>query len=591
MRIRFRKAWAAVLGAGVVAYGSGVGAQAPEIYGPIKSGQTLWSVAKELKPRYPTMTLYEVIEALHVANPRAFVGDSKQLRADASLMLPKPADAWTLADRQNLPASQRSATPAPAAVASASAAPQVTATSAPSSSTPTAASASAPAAAATTAPVVETAQPNAVPPAATPSAGGAVIRASATTSSDEQTLAEVQRLREAGKPQQALEQLLPLAGRLGGDPDFDYLLGSTALDAGEYNHAVIALQRVVYQRPNDAAARLELGLSHMALRNYDRARAEFDRIEAMAPPKDVAAVIAQANAAMAQREQAESKWWRGIVRATAGFDNNVNASTSENQFLGFELDPQSQETDSPFLGGGVGLRAAVPLSGDMEFSGGVGVDHRHYPDASFVDSTLGRVDFAISKRWERIVLALANEYHYGLLDGGYNNRGAASTLTAGYTFPTVLLTGQLRRGTLRFNDAIESRDVDQLSTSVAVRWQPVPTLALGLALSIGDDEARQPGSDYSRDLTAIRGSLIWQANTDIQLQTSMGWLNADYPDPFFGFKREDDQFSIDASANWTGLLPYDWVFTPNARYVDNDSTVTLFKYDRFVVGFTASRGF
>ena len=38
--------------------------------------------------RYPTMTLYEVIEALHVANPRAFVGDSKQLRADASLMLP-----------------------------------------------------------------------------------------------------------------------------------------------------------------------------------------------------------------------------------------------------------------------------------------------------------------------------------------------------------------------------------------------------------------------------------------------------------------------------------------------------------------------
>ena len=109
MRIRFRKAWAAVLGAGVVAYGSGVGAQAPEIYGPIKSGQTLWSVAKELKPRYPTMTLYEVIEALHVANPRAFVGDSKQLRADASLMLPKPADAWTLADRQNLPASQRAA--------------------------------------------------------------------------------------------------------------------------------------------------------------------------------------------------------------------------------------------------------------------------------------------------------------------------------------------------------------------------------------------------------------------------------------------------------------------------------------------------
>ena len=580
MRIRFRKAWAVVLGASTVAYGSTVGAQGPQVYGPIKSGQTLWGVASELKPQYPSMTLFEIIEALHVANPEAFIGNSKQLKADVSLMLPTQKDARTLAERQNLPASQRS--PAPGQVAATPvAAPTTVATATTPTPSVTTSESPTPTAPAATTPT----------PTATPKAPTVVIRSSSANASEQQTLAQARALRESGNPQQALELLLPLAGSLGGDPDFDYLLGSTALDAGEYNHAVFALQRVVYLQPDFAGARLELGLSHMALRNFERANAEFDYVESLNPPQEVADVIARSRAAMSQRERAASKLWRAVVRARSGFDSNVNASTSDNRFLGFELDPQNQETDSLFLGVGAGIRTAIPLGNEVEFYGGVSADHSHYPDADFVDSTLGRADFGISKRWQRVFVALNNEYHYGLIDGGYNNRGAASSLLGGYSFGTVLLTGQLRSGTLRFNDAIDNRDVDQLSTSAAVRWQPMPTVALGFAVSVGEDDARQSGSDYSRDLTAIRGSLTWQADTNIQVQTSLGLLNADYPDPFFGMTREDDQFSIDASAVWTDLLPYDWVFTPNARYIDNDSTVTLFKYDRFVVGFTASRGF
>ena len=73
-----------------------VGAQAPELYGPVQRGQTLWGIVSELKPRYPSMTRFELLEALHAANPDAFIGDTRQLRADAALVLPAPQAAREL---------------------------------------------------------------------------------------------------------------------------------------------------------------------------------------------------------------------------------------------------------------------------------------------------------------------------------------------------------------------------------------------------------------------------------------------------------------------------------------------------------------
>lgn len=578
-----------------------VGAQAPELYGPVQRGQTLWGIVSELKPRYPSMTRFELLEALHAANPDAFIGDTRQLRADAALVLPAPQAARELANRLDLPPSQRSA--APVAAAQPSAAP-VTSDARGTDVPPPPASqpgntASAVGPGTTTSPVdAPAARPVTAAPSVRATAAATQTPPSSRTNEPAQSaaaldalIAEANRLREVGNAQAAFELLLPELATYGGNPRFDYVFGASALDAGEYNHAVFALQRVVYLKPNFAGARLELGLAHMALSNHQRARAEFERVRAMNPPKAAMATLDRAMTALAERERVENKWWTASVRASAGFDTNVNASTTDNQFLGFELDPQNQETDSPFIGAGAGVSAKYPLDYDMELSGGAGLDHRHHTDASFVDHTLMRAYFQVAKRWDQLFVSLGNEYHYGLIDQSYNNRGAASTISAGYALETAAFTGSLRSGTLRFNDAIQSRDVNQLSATLAARWQPAPRLLVGMALSLGEDDAREPGSDYSRDLTALRATLTWQTLPELRLNTSLGWLNADYPDSFFGMRREDDQFSLEASAAWHKLLPDGWVFTPNLRYIDNDSTVTLFKYDRVVIGFTASRGF
>lgn len=601
MQIRFSGAWAIALGAGLVTAAPSVGAQTPELYGPVQGGQTLWGIVSELKPRYPNMTRFELLEALYAANPQAFRAETRQLKTNAALVLPAPKNARELANRRDLPASQRSAAPeTPSQLANTatgeaavSVQSQASVAEAPLGTKLDSSGSSAEAAPSSSATSTEVSGPEAGQATSTPRSTTATSSATATTNSDKlaSLLAEARRMRDVGNATGAFELLIAELDEFGGNPDFDYQLGASALDAGEYNHAVFALQRVAYLKPNFAAARLELGLAHMALGNNERARTEFERVRAMNPPKSAVTALDRAMVVLAERERVDSKMWEATVRASAGFDTNVNASTTDNSFLGFELDPQNQETDSPFIGAGAGIRAGLPLGYNMDLSGGVTLDHRHHTDASFVDNTLVRAYFEVAKRWDHLYVSLGNAYHYGLLDQSYNNRGAASTLNAGYALESMVFSGQLRSGTLRFNDALESRDVNQLSATLSARWQPAPRLLFGMALSLGEDEAREPGSDYSRDLTALRASLSWQSLPDLRINTALGWLNADYPDPFFGLAREDDQWSLEASVAWDNLLPDGWVFTPNARYIDNDSTVTLFKYDRVVIGFTASRGF
>src|SRR4051812_6031670 len=55
--------------------------------------------------------------------------------------------------------------------------------------------------------------------------------------------------------QAAYKLLLPQEGTRAGDPEFDYLLGISALDSGDLERAVFALERVLAVQPNNHVAR------------------------------------------------------------------------------------------------------------------------------------------------------------------------------------------------------------------------------------------------------------------------------------------------------------------------------------------------
>src|SRR3979490_469577 len=65
--------------------------------------------------------------------------------------------------------------------------------------------------------------------------------------------------------------LLPQEAQRAGDPEYDYLLGVAALDSGDYERAVFALERVLGVQPGNHVARAEIARAYLAIGERDAA--------------------------------------------------------------------------------------------------------------------------------------------------------------------------------------------------------------------------------------------------------------------------------------------------------------------------------
>src|SRR5262245_35754856 len=84
---------------------------------------------------------------------------------------------------------------------------------------------------------------------------------------------------DANNPQAAYNLLAPLQSQRAGDPDYDYLLGVSALDLGKNTEAVFALERVLAVRPDHAAARAQIARAYFALKETEAAKREFENVK------------------------------------------------------------------------------------------------------------------------------------------------------------------------------------------------------------------------------------------------------------------------------------------------------------------------
>jgi tetratricopeptide (TPR) repeat protein len=97
-----------------------------------------------------------------------------------------------------------------------------------------------------------------------------------------------------------LDALLTDEQARAGDPDYDYLLGVAALEAGELQLALDALERVVLHRPTHAGAWLDLAVVHARLLDAASAEAILAHVEqTFDPPPALRAQILQARRLLA----------------------------------------------------------------------------------------------------------------------------------------------------------------------------------------------------------------------------------------------------------------------------------------------------
>ena len=408
------------------------------------------------------------------------------------------------------------------------------------------------------------------------------VAASAAT---QQLFSEAEGLLERGQSQRAYDLLSPHETELSGNPLYDYLLGIAALDSGEVNEAIFALRRALSVEPGFSGARLELARAYYEAGNIALARPLFERLLEENPPPAVRDVLDQYIAAIDAKPPPPSTRFVPYLELFAGNDSNANGSTSSQQFLGFTLNPNNVETDSPFVELGAGFDWLVPSSAQFGWRFSARASHRDNSDAPFVNATI--VSGMGGFNWQRGAFfgSLYADGYWGARDGESNENYVGADLLLGSRIGDNWdVSANLRAGAQSFDQSIEILDVDRLLYTLGLTRRFESGGWLSLQGVGGDDSEKQAGSPYGNSKTGGRLSFLAPIGSSAYLYASAGSLTIEYDGLFFGAAREDEQKTSMVQIEFRDVLTRGLSIIPRVRYVDNDSDVLLYQYDRTELG-------
>jgi tetratricopeptide (TPR) repeat protein len=203
--------------------------------------------------------------------------------------------------------------------------------------------------------------------------------------------------------QAAYNLLLPQEGARAGDPEFDYLLGISALDSGDLERAVFALERVLAVQPNNHVARAEIARAYFAMGEKDTARREFETVRQQTIPAEAKATIEKYLSAIAASDVTQIT---GYVELGVGYDSNVNSATGNGQIalpvlggLVFSLNPNSVRRSDTFASLSGGANMTHRLSPEWAIVGGAAAAAKLNKHANEFDTL--SVDANLGARWSR----------------------------------------------------------------------------------------------------------------------------------------------------------------------------------------------
>lgn len=382
----------------------------------------------------------------------------------------------------------------------------------------------------------------------------------------------------------AYDLLSPREAELAGNAYYDYLLGVSALDSGRTSVAIFSLQRALAVEPRFSGARMELARAYFEAGNNDQARPLFATLLNEGPPPGVRDVLLSYINAIDARPPPRRSRFSKYVDVTAGHDTNANGATPNQQFLGFTLSPDNVETESDFGEIGAGFNWTIPSGNSATWYLGGRASHRHNKDASFVDAGIFSAMTGYSWRSGSTFGRFGADGYVGLRDGEHNEWYAGYDLLLGRTLNDrfdAFVTA--RSGAHRYDASIDVLDVNRFLYTVGATLRMTSLSSLTLEAVGGSDDARQPGSAYGNDKSGGRLSLA-AVFGNATLSASVGSLTTEYDGLFFGSLREDDQVTSILQLEFRDVITDGLSIIPRLRYVDNDSNVDLYRYDRTEFG-------
>jgi len=401
----------------------------------------------------------------------------------------------------------------------------------------------------------------------------------------EVVLVRAEALLAGGQSREAYALLVAREVELAGNPYFDYLLGVAALDSGRHSDAIFSLRRALSVAPEYSGARMELARAYFESDNAALARPLFVRLLDERPPPGVRRVINDYIASIDATPSRPKSSIRYSFDVAGGYDDNANGSTDNQQFLGFTLSPDNLKTESSFFEAGAGFTWNNPKSTQFGWYAGGRASYRHNPDADFVDS--GLLSGNAGLNWQRGTFfgRAGIDGYWATRDGDPNQSYAGLDALLGNRIAEKWdLTVGIRGGSIRHDDAIETLDVNRILYRGGLTYRFGSPGNIGLELIGGNDSERNSGSPYGNSKLGGRLTLYVPVGSNGQLFASTGSLTSDYDGLFFGVQREDTQVSSLLQITFQDVWSEGLSLTPRIRYVDNDSNVALYDYDRTEIG-------
>jgi hypothetical protein len=396
-------------------------------------------------------------------------------------------------------------------------------------------------------------------------------------------------LLKGGDAKAAYALLLPLETQRAGDPQYDYLLGIAALDAGDNERAVFALERVLAQQPDNALARAEIARAFYAMGQREAAKREFETVRRAAIPQEAKATVERFLSAIAA---AEGTRVEGFLELSAGYDSNVSSATASSSIAipafggaAFTLDPTLVERGDQFLNIAAGVNAARQLGQPWTLLGSIAANQRMNTDASAFDTSTVDGSVAIRYRQGLDAFTLGAQGQYFSVGGARYRDVTGAIAQWQHSFDErlqVTLFGQFAQ--LRY----ESQPVRDADRGI---------IGLGYAQAFAG--AYSPvvfGSVYGGQEEALDAANPHLGHKPVgvrlggQLRLGGGWATFGSlsferrryggPEPLFFVEREDEQ--TDAILGVSYLLRSGTTALAQIAYTDNRSNVPLNDFDRAV---------
>lgn len=398
-------------------------------------------------------------------------------------------------------------------------------------------------------------------------------------------LGEAESLLSDGRSAQAFDLLQPHEAAYAGHVIYDYLLGIAALDSGRTSDAIFSLRRSLSIAPGFSGARMELARAYYESGNRELARPLFTELLGENPPPAVAGVIQQYLQAIDSSTVTPSRRFFPYLGLFAGYDSNANGSTGNQQFLGFTLSPDNVQTESGFAEVNAGFNAYLPRSSRFAWVFNGRASHRANFDASFVDATiisgLGGFNWQRDSWFGRAAL----DGFWGSRDGNPNETYVGLDAIVGKRITDQWdVTAGLRGGAQRYDGTLDVLDVNRFLYTLGVNRHFSSRAQLGAQLIGGNDNEVETGSPYGNTKFGGRLSMTSPIASSVWMSAALGALESDYDGLFFGLPRKDTQWTAVLQFEFRDVMTRGLSITPRVRYVENDSDVELYSYDRTEMG-------